>query len=368
MLSTIIKLSSLRKHTELFDELTLEQARNIATEASKQGVAGWILERLKTDYQSEQGYEILKNELLKQTLLVHLKNQENISIINEIYRLLNAENIEVVLLKGGAMMTSYYSQPSLRPIGDIDLWIDKNDIYRARDILIAAGAVSTNTDQPAVIDMEHAHLAALIFRGQIVELHHRLYNIAFDMELPNAISSYIEQRGNYLVLNEKAMFFHLLTHAGLDTMRRGLRVGWIVDILFMLTQSKNPKELISFVRQSNPNAEIHLKKVIGMAMTMMNDDMQSQYIMIGFNPIEFDPLGKLKKISSLHLKYILLSAKIHDFYIRIHNKHGLRAKLLEIKTIFTYETNRTREYYRNNCLFVAWIRRIFGKGIVKRDL
>jgi len=70
------------------------------------------------------------------------RNSFHTSVISELLRILNEENIKSVLLKGMALELSVYGNTGLRQMTDIDILIDRNEYKRARKTLIKNGFVS----------------------------------------------------------------------------------------------------------------------------------------------------------------------------------------------------------------------------------
>ena len=90
-----------------------------------------------------------KNKIdINQNILNDLKASLNkriiksLNIINNSYKVLKLfekKNIKFILLKGSQLILNYHLQPNERPIRDIDLLIDKNDILSAIEILYECG-------------------------------------------------------------------------------------------------------------------------------------------------------------------------------------------------------------------------------------
>jgi len=99
------------------------------------------------------------------------RNEQILSTLARVAVLLNAIDIEPVLLKGAALLVEgIYPQPSMRILGDIDILIPKD---RSAEALAALKAVGYETKSSAVSPPTHHHLPMLLDpeTGTGVELH-----------------------------------------------------------------------------------------------------------------------------------------------------------------------------------------------------
>jgi Uncharacterised nucleotidyltransferase len=99
------------------------------------------------------------------------RNEQMLSTLARVAGLLNAIDIEPLLLKGSALLVEgIYPQPSMRIMGDIDILIPGDRATEACDALKAAGF---DTKWSAVSPPTHHHLPMLLdpITGTGVELH-----------------------------------------------------------------------------------------------------------------------------------------------------------------------------------------------------
>ena len=99
------------------------------------------MQRLKESYADNQSLELLAQKLRPAVYAVVSNNVSNEGILRRMETLLGKHGIKVVALKGIALMTGYYAEQYLRPIGDIDVWIRPEDVYEARQLLLEDGAI-----------------------------------------------------------------------------------------------------------------------------------------------------------------------------------------------------------------------------------
>ncbi|MCL4870668.1 MAG: nucleotidyltransferase family protein [Anaerolineae bacterium] len=81
---------------------------------------------------------------LSQTLAPAYYNNQTATALrqHQLHRLLTglaAHNIPTLLLKGGALSLTVYPDPALRPMGDVDLWLDRADLPQAWQVAEQVG-------------------------------------------------------------------------------------------------------------------------------------------------------------------------------------------------------------------------------------
>ncbi len=216
------------------DILTLCSVRNpdisnITIDAqilAQHGVAGWVCAIHP---------ELRNAEIRQYVLTTLLQNQRNIAICNKLQTTLAAEGISMALLKGAALMTKHYADISQRPIGDIDIWVSHNNVYKAYQIL---KKISTNKHQLGfrsniLQESIKTHLPELCIDGQIIELHYAMYSQDSDKNPSEQLAEHIDTDGQFQVPDDVMMLYHLTTHIIKNRQTKGLRAGWIVDIVML---------------------------------------------------------------------------------------------------------------------------------------
>lgn len=102
-----------------------------------------------------QVYAAAKEDLPADLRAAHGKRffqsiSKNLNVIlahGEIHRLLTENGVPYVILKGCAS-AEFYEEPTLRTMGDVDLYIRKEDLERVRQLLLADGYVQEVEDHP----------------------------------------------------------------------------------------------------------------------------------------------------------------------------------------------------------------------------
>lgn len=150
-------------------------------------------------------------------------------------------NIECILLKGAALVSSYYEEPALRPMNDIDLLVRREDAEKAYLLLEKAGWYNReegtfhtkfkNSNQIALGDDRDFHL----------DLH---WDVIFQSCWKGSEESYWENietvnyMGRYVkILNPEMQIVHNMAH-GLRW-NRVSAIRWIPDVMKVMEKRRN---------------------------------------------------------------------------------------------------------------------------------
>ena len=109
----------------------------------------------------------------KKSALQLLRNSNSFMNHIKIATILNNAGIDYLILKG-VISASHYPDPYIRPMGDTDVLVKKEDFETAKNLFIENGLKTNKGD--AVIDEQHHHID-FIFNKQRVELHYALPGI-----------------------------------------------------------------------------------------------------------------------------------------------------------------------------------------------
>jgi Uncharacterised nucleotidyltransferase len=178
---------------------------------------------------------------LRSTLMISLsRNTFNTESIGEVLRLLNAENIKTVILKGLALENSVYGNSGLRQMSDIDILIDRKDCIKARKILISNGYESLPVKSlfhEIILPYTGKHLPSLIKNGTSVEIHHELFG-GKQNTLTKMLfnSSYeVEIRGEKAWFPQPQVFFlYLVRHLWVHEMNNESQLRLYTDLIVLI--------------------------------------------------------------------------------------------------------------------------------------
>jgi hypothetical protein len=188
---------------------------------------------------------------LRGALMISLsRNAFNIESMGEVLRLLNAENIKTVLLKGLALENIVYGNEGLRQMSDVDILIAREECIKARNILLSKGFISLPVKSVLhqfIIADAGKHLPSLIKNGASVEIHHDLFGgrrgVLTRMLYDN--SYLIELKGEKAYIPQPQIFFlYLVKHLWLHEMNNESQLRLYTDLVVMI--EKFPEEIINY--------------------------------------------------------------------------------------------------------------------------
>jgi hypothetical protein len=165
-------------------------------------------------------------------------NQLRIEALVEILTAFEAHGIDVRVLKGPALLSLVYGEPTLRPFSDLDLLVPRASALRGQDVLREIG-FRTSVRESGASFARHHHLPAATRTtdGVVVqvELHHdalsKDHGASMALDETREAPLPIEVGGRpALALGPHDMIRHLSLHL-VGPLPRPLRLIWIADVL-----------------------------------------------------------------------------------------------------------------------------------------
>ena len=210
----------------LFEGSSLDESL-LLERALREGVAGLValrLERLSGKGHAEVPLRPFRRELES----VFARNGRLLAELSGLRRFLQQEGLEVILLKGGALVqTAYGGQLGLRPMSDLDLLIKEADRDSIREALFERGfrsprpSSSLFSNGAAIFDLH----TDLVGTGRI---RRRALAARFSLEELWKEASPLDGRdGPVRVLSPYHQFLHLAVHAQKHSFARLI---WLVDL------------------------------------------------------------------------------------------------------------------------------------------
>lgn len=152
---------------------------------------------------------------------------------NEVHRILTENNISYVVLKG-VSSAAYYSEPMLRTMGDIDVFVSSDNIAKADALLKSIGFVPTDD-----VDNDDMHIGYKRKDGVACELHRRVNGVPQN-EAGETVRKYLsdifDKAGEYKTANGSCIIpnkFHhglvLLLHTASHLTHEGVGLRHLCD-------------------------------------------------------------------------------------------------------------------------------------------
>src|SRR5581483_8960170 len=228
--------SPIRAPNEFCDETW----RALVEAARRHGLTGLLdhaVETLGRDDIPRSICESLRTTLRQTILAASLAYRELGDVIAKCAR----EKIPIVVLKGAALAKTLYPEAALRPFGDLDLMLRREDAPRLRTALLSAGMKEND---------ELARGFNESYLGEMAFFPRAVHGVALDLHWELVSPAYYRRRmsiewfwqntetasfGGYptQVLNPTAQLVHLAVHAGLHHQDR-LRLIWLYDLALLI--------------------------------------------------------------------------------------------------------------------------------------
>jgi hypothetical protein len=242
--------------------------------ANEHGIAALV-------YHNLERYKLLgdlpeeEKTFLRVALMKSLsRNTFNTESMGEVLRLLNAENIQTVLLKGLALELTEYGNAGLRQMNDIDVLIARDQCMTARKILINNGFVSLPVKSPLhklIIADLGKHLPSLRKNGTSVEIHHSLFGGRNDLLTKKVFEtcSEIKIKGENTFVPEPQIFFlYLVRHLNMHEISNESQLRLYTDLVVLLD-----KHFESIINQDllNLASQAGISEILASKLKVLNE-------------------------------------------------------------------------------------------------
>ena len=174
---------------------------------------------------------------LKALVVRHRRAHEiRTEVITEFLARFNQDGIECLLLKGAALAHLLYPEPSMRPMGDVDILVHRDDALRAQQCLRELGYSADDRKQGYLYDHHHLPIASHHKQGMGIslEVHHDA--LSGDVASSIAIHNLTEPAAAFQIAGQPAqalghldMLRHLCHHTFEPAER--IKLGSITDLV-----------------------------------------------------------------------------------------------------------------------------------------
>jgi hypothetical protein len=189
----------------------------------------------------------------------------------EVLLALNANKIPYIVLKGGALLASYYEDKGIRPMNDLDILVDEPFIHETIKLLDHIGWKPMDKES---VNVNHQAGHAITFinhDGIELDLHwHVIYQCCWD----GADSAYWEntEKASLVemdihILNPTMQLFHTCAHGVRWNEMSAIR--WIVDAMTIIEKRRKDIDWQLFLRETKNNK---LTPTIKKAVGILHDD------------------------------------------------------------------------------------------------
>jgi hypothetical protein len=167
-------------------------------------------------------------------------------------------------------------------MGDIDVLIPEDKIYKFRDLMLKNEARPLHVPISKLHERVHAHISALLWQNIMIEPHQRLFAIGSTMNLNNAnLFDHIkpmETDPKVKIFDDVMQLYHLSTHTYKGYKMGGMRLGWLLDIALMLIKNKDKQNFIEQVVSLNPGAKKEIMAPIQWASLLIAPSSANEFI------------------------------------------------------------------------------------------
>ncbi|MDP3385818.1 MAG: nucleotidyltransferase family protein [Eubacteriales bacterium] len=203
------------------------------------------------------------------------RNSMTLHKTKEILLVLNENQIPYVVLKGGALLASYYEDKGIRPMNDLDILVDEAFISRTIELLRSSGWQPQDEESLSVNHHAGHAITFLNADGMELDLHwHVIYQCCWD----GADSSYwthTEKASlagvDISILNPTLQLFHTCAH--------GLRwnelssIRWVADAMSIIEKRERDIDWTVFLQETRSKK---LTYTIKKAVDILRNDFGAQ--------------------------------------------------------------------------------------------
>jgi hypothetical protein len=222
-----LRMDSDETRTARLEELSSSDWKAIIQESARHGVTLLLYHRLKTFHPGIYIPTDVVQRLRQSYLQSASRNLRLYHELGKVLEILRHENIPVIALKGAHLAELVYGNIALRPMGDVDLLVHKDDLIRVEAALLRIGL--TPLDRNRVIGKDNRHFGYVQpNRGLHVEIHWNIlasmypFNIDIDGQWERSRPVLIAG-AEVSVLCPEDLLLHLCLHNSEHTFEMGIR-------------------------------------------------------------------------------------------------------------------------------------------------
>jgi hypothetical protein len=271
-------------------------------------------------------------------------------------------DIRVVLLKGSALGAYVYPSPAMRPMADIDLLIAKEDIEKARNVLLNAGATETYVSESEHTMGHWQHSPPLFFKTISVELHHQLFHTYEKVSVPTSTllndARHVNLYGiSCQILSPEHQLLHVGYHMFHHAEGGDIRLIWFYDIHLLLEKTAEEfdwQKFTSIVKDNN--VELAFTNVLDACHQLLGTKIPDHFrikkgtdasalnlqwflklcLIPQQRPVKIGSIRSLKQTKGVKNKLLFIRGKLFPARGYLHNKYPKHSLLTAY--LFLYAT------------------------------
>ncbi len=200
------------------EQLTPADWHDLMQQARSHAVLYLLYHRLKTRNLDRHIPADIHQAVRTEYFELAWRNNSLYNDLSKILKTLQQENIPVILLKGAHLAQVVYGNIALRPMGDIDLLVRKNDLPKAKELLLGLGYSPFKEIDIATACVGSQHLPPMVKQdAPPVELHWTIENPTrpFTIDIdglwqrtqPSSVANF-----DTLTLSPEDLLLHLCLH------------------------------------------------------------------------------------------------------------------------------------------------------------
>lgn len=314
---------------------------------------------------SEEQENIIKKNALSKMIRAKLKYIKTM----ELFKAFNEELVQVVALKG-IIIRSYYVNPELRTMTDIDLLVRENDMNKCENILLRLGYT-----------YDHETPAHKVYKDKnnlIIELHSTLIDEDYYkkdnpyLDVFERIRSVELGDEKIYVLGYTDQLIHLITHMMTHISSSSINIRQFLDIALFVNKENEKINFADFKYKGEvygfyKNAILILSICDDMFECNIPKEIKNDFNILSKSQKEIiiDMLFSKKSLGKDKLTYSIGSSIAYDR----NNKGDKSVWVKYVRYLFpSYNIMRDKFNYCNKYKYllpIAWIHRIITGGITK---
>jgi hypothetical protein len=271
--------------------------------------------------------EIFYKEFIK----THLRFTRITSFFQELKSELKEQNIEMGVLKGYANALYLYDNPALRPFGDIDIIVKREDALKVYNLLISKFKFTSCDLNPESKIAYDKSFSPIYKDDLVIDLHWTLSYKEFDDSFYN-FSKLKLIAPLFYKLNGETEFLYNILHFLKHLLNLKFKLVWLLDLLILCDKHSN----IDLIR--NIDQFSFSKKLAHSFLAFLNINFDYKFDGVKQSELIFEEMlySTIERSDNLKLKYFYFTKNpINRIFISIYPRKD------QLNILYPEKINRT---------------------------